>query len=82
MMKTKNKHPRIKISFIDEEGKEIHKEEEIAISEYKSYNDMEERIIEIEQKVGRFMREEATKKKSRSRWEWFWQKIRNFFGIE
>jgi len=53
-MKTKTKHSRIKITLLDEDGKEVTHEEEIAISEYKSYDDMEDRIIEIEKKAGRF----------------------------
>jgi len=54
-MKTKTKHSRIKITLLDEDGKEVTHEEKIAISEYKSYDDMEDRIIEIEKKAGRFL---------------------------
>ena len=78
----KTKHSRIKITLLDEDGQEVTHEEEIAISEYKSYDDMEDRIIEIEKKAGRFLRAEALKKKTESKWKKFWKKIRNLFKME
>ena len=51
-MKTKKKHLRVKIIVEDENGEQQERYEEIVVSDYKSYDDAEERIIEIEQKVG------------------------------
>jgi len=67
-MKTKTKHSRIKITLLDENGQEVTHEEEIAISEYKSYDDMEDRIIEIE-KNWSFFKSRSLKKKDQEQVE-------------
>jgi len=80
-MKNKKQPCRIKITYINEEGEEISREEEMPISEYKTYEEMEKRIVEIEKESGKFLREEALKKKKLLWWKNLWKKIRNFFGM-
>ncbi len=80
-MKTKKKHLRVKIIVEDENGEIQEKHEEIAVSEYKSYDDAEDRIIGIEQKVGRFLRAETVKKKKQNKWKRLWKQIAKFFAM-
>ncbi len=80
-MKTKKKHLRVKIIVEDENGEQQERYEEIVVSDYKSYDDVEERIIEIEQKVGRFLREETVKKKKWRKWKSIWKRVLMFFGM-
>ena len=79
-MKTKNKRSRIKITYIDEEAKEISQEEDFSTRDYERYEDMEKRISEIEQKAGRFLREEAVKKKNLSWWRRVRRRISGWVG--
>ncbi len=71
-MKTKNGQPRVKIIFEDGEGNEVVQERELSVTDCEKYEDLEKKIVEIEKEAGRFLRQEAVKKK---KWSW-WSRVR------
>jgi hypothetical protein len=80
-MKPKKKQPRVKIIFEDGEGNEVVQERELSVTDCETYEDLEKKVVEIEKEAGRFLREEAVKKKSWNWWSRLRRGIRGWFGM-
>ncbi len=79
-MKTKSRHPRVKIIFEDGEGNEVVQERELSVTDCKTYEELEKKVVEIEKEAGRFLRQEAVKKKKWSWWSRVRRRILGWFG--